>query len=92
LDKLIHILNTNLPIHVAEKKIPYVTLDGEYIQPSEPNGYKFEELVLDMIPLFEDCLPFEVVREEEFAPIKNATGADSPDTARALLKLNGVIL
>ncbi len=92
LDKLIHILNTNLPIHVAEKKIPYVTPDGEYIQPSEPNGYKFEELVLDMIPLFEDCLPFEVVREEEFAPIKNATGADSPDTARALLKLNGVIL
>ncbi len=92
LDKLIHILNTNLPIHVAEKKIPYVTPDGEYIHPSEPNGYKFEELVLDMIPLFEDCLPFEVVREEEFAPIKNASGADSPDSARELLKLNGIVL
>lgn len=92
LDKLIDILNKSLPIHIAEKKIPHFTLQGEYLQPDKPNGYKFEELVLDMIPMFEECLPFEVIREEEFAPIKNATGADSPDTARELLKKNGVLL
>ncbi|NLJ96705.1 MAG: UDPGP type 1 family protein [Clostridiales bacterium] len=89
LDKLEDILNIDLPIHVVEKKIPYLTMDGQYIKPSKPNGYKFEELVLDMIHLFDNCLPFEVVRENEFAPIKNATGVDSISTARQLLMENG---
>ena len=40
----------------------------------------------------DSCLPFEVVREKEFAPIKNATGVDSVESARALLKKNGVEL
>ena len=92
LDKLKGILSRDLPIHVAEKKIPYLNQEGEYIQPDKPNGYKFEELALDMIPLFEECLPFEVVREEEFAPVKNASGVDSPETARALLIRNHIEL
>ncbi len=92
LDKLKEILSKDLPIHVAEKKIPYLNQEGEYIQPDEPNGYKFEELALDMIPLFEECLPFEVIREEEFAPVKNASGVDSPETARELLKKNHIEL
>lgn len=50
---------------------------------------EFEDLVLDMIHLFDNCLPFEVMREKEFAPIKNATGVDSIDTARQLLLMNG---
>ena len=40
----------------------------------------------------ESCLPFEVVREKEFAPIKNKTGVDSVESARELLKKNGIIL
>ena len=40
----------------------------------------------------DNCLPFEVIRNREFAPIKNKTGVDSVDTARALLKENGVEL
>lgn len=92
LDKLIDILNKRRPVHIAEKKIPCYNLQGEYIQPDKPNGYKFEELVLDMISMFKDCFPFEVIREEEFAPIKNATGADSPDSARELLMRNGISL
>lgn len=92
LDKLEEILNINLPVHVVDKKIPYLTIDGQYIEPNEPNGYKFEELVLDMIHLFDNCLPFEVIRENEFAPIKNATGVDSISTARQLLKDNGYTL
>lgn len=62
------------------------------MKPEEPNGYKFETLVLDMIHLMDNCLPFEVIRNREFAPIKNKTGVDSVDTARALLKENGVEL
>ncbi len=69
-----------------------MTIEGDTIEPEEPNGYKFEELVLDMVQLFDDCLPFEVDREKEFAPIKNASGDDSVDTARRLLEKNGVVL
>jgi UDP-N-acetylglucosamine/UDP-N-acetylgalactosamine diphosphorylase len=91
-DRLEEIAGIRLPIHVAEKKIPYLTADGQYIEPDAPNGYKFEELVLDMVHLFDSCLPFEIVREQEFAPIKNADGDDSVVSARQLLLLNGYVL
>lgn len=88
--KLEEIVKKKMPIHVVEKKIPYMDEDGNRIEPSEPNGYKFETLVLDMVHMMDDCLAYEVVREKEFAPIKNLHGTDSVDSARELLKLNGV--
>ncbi len=92
LDKLKEIIKLDLPIHVVKKKIPYLTDDGRYIEPEKANGYKFEELVLDMVHLFDNCLPFEVIRENEFAPIKNASGDDSISTAQKLLINQGYIL
>lgn len=86
------ILNNNMPLHIVEKKIPYLDEQGELVKPEEPNGYKFETLVLDMIHQMDSCLPFEVDREKEFAPIKNKTGIDSVESARELLKKNGVTL
>ena len=56
------------------------------------NGKKFEMLAVDLIKPMGSVLPFEVVREKEFAPIKNKTGVDSVESARALLRLNGVEL
>lgn len=91
-NKLEKIMNEKMPVHVVEKKIPYITEDGEYVNPETPNGYKFELLVLDMIHLLDNCLSFEVVRDYEFAPIKNKTGIDSVESAQALLKKNGVEL
>lgn len=91
-DQLEEVRQRHLPVHVVEKKIPYMTADGEYIKPQEPNGYKFETLVVDMIRMMKDNLPYEVVREKEFAPIKNLHGVDSLDSARELLKENGVQL
>lgn len=85
-------MNANMPLHIVEKKIPYMDKNGELVKPETPNGYKFEMLVLDMIHLLDSCLPFEVVREREFAPIKNKTGVDSVESARELLKQNGVEL
>lgn len=85
-------LEQKLPLHVVEKKIPYINDALEYVKPETPNGYKFEGLVLDMIHQMDSCLPFEVVREKEFAPIKNKTGVDSVESARVLLAANGVIL
>ena len=92
LDKLEQIVNKELPVHIVEKKIPYMDETGTFIKPDKPNGYKFEELVLDMIHLMDSCLPYEVVRNHEFAPIKNPTGVDSVESARALLQENGVTL
>ena len=83
---------SSLPLHIVEKKIPYLNEQGELVKPEAPNGYKYENLVLDMIHQLDSCLPFEVVREREFAPIKNKTGVDSVESARELLKKNGVLL
>ena len=86
------IVARKLPLHVVEKKIPYLNEQGEPVKPEEPNGYKFEQLVLDMIHELDSCLPYEVVRSKEFAPIKNKTGIDSVESARKLCEENGIIL
>lgn len=86
------IVEKQLPLHVVEKKITYVDKDGNSIVPDKPNGYKYETLVLDMIHQVDNCVPYEVDRNKEFAPIKNATGVDSVDTARELCRQNGIIL
>ncbi len=91
-DKLEEIADHHMPIHVVEKKIPYMDEMGNKVKPEKPNGYKFETLVLDMVHMMNDCIPYEVVREKEFAPIKNLHGVDSMDTARDLLKQNGIVL
>ncbi|MBP5603179.1 MAG: UDPGP type 1 family protein [Treponema sp.] len=92
LDKLEQIVNDSLEVHVVEKKIPFIDADGNKVSPTEPNGYKFELLVLDMVHMMDNNLAFEVKRESEFAPIKNLHGTDSVDSARELLKQNNVVL
>lgn len=86
------LLAKELPLHIVEKKIPYLDENANLVKPEEPNGYKFENLVLDMIHKLDSSLAFEVVREKEFAPIKNKTGIDSVESARELLKKNGIAL
>ena len=81
-----------LPLHVVEKKIAHLDEKGELVKPNEPNGCKFEQLVLDMIHELDGCLPFEVERNREFAPIKNKTGIDSVESARVLCGENGIVL
>ncbi len=90
LDKLIELTgDRKMRLHIVEKKIPYIDENGEMHKPEEPNGYKFETLILDMVHMMNSCLSYEVVRENEFAPIKNMHGIDSLDSARELLRLNG---
>lgn len=86
------IASKKMPFHIVKKAVSYMNESGKLIKPKEPNAYKFEALVLDMIHMMDNCLPFEVVRNKEFAPIKNKTGTDSVESARALLKENGVDL
>ncbi len=89
---LYEISKKSLPLHVVEKKIPYIDENAQLIKPEAPNGCKFEQLVLDMIHELPSCLPYEVIREYEFAPIKNKEGVDSVETARELCKKNGIEL
>ncbi len=74
-----------LPYHLARKKVACLGPDGTPLTPTKENALKFEQFVFDALPKADRWLAMEAKREEEFAPLKNATGADSPDTVRDLL-------
>lgn len=74
-----------LPYHRAEKKVPFVdAATGQAVQPESANGVKLERFVFDALPLCDRSIVYETDRTEEFAPIKNATGADSPESSRLI--------
>lgn len=73
-----------LPYHSAFKKAEYLDEKGELVVPEAPNAYKFESFIFDAFSSLKDMLIMRVKREEEFAPVKNAEGVDSPETARKL--------
>ena len=73
-----------LKYHVAVKKIKYIDENGKLVNPTEPNCYKFEKFVFDSFGLFDEIAILRGKREEDFAPIKNAEGQDSPETAKKL--------
>lgn len=73
-----------LKYHVAVKKIKYIDENGNLVNPTEPNCYKFEKFVFDSFGLFDEIAILRGKREEDFAPVKNMTGEDSPETAKKL--------
>lgn len=74
-----------LPYHVAFKKAQFLDENGNLIEkPSKPNAYKFEAFLFDAFESLDNIAILRVKREEEFAPVKNAEGVDSPETARKL--------
>lgn len=74
----------DLPYHTAFKKSNYLDEKGNLVEVTEPNAYKFESYIFDGFSYFDEMSILRVKREEEFAPIKNASGSDSPETAVAL--------
>ena len=89
----IHILNAEfvvrinqgeleLPWHVAKKAVPHVDANGQLVKPDQSNGIKFERFVFDALPRARHAVVVETSRDEEFAPVKNSVGEDSPVTAR----------
>ena len=73
-----------LPYHIAFKKATYIDKDGNKVVPTSPNAFKFEAFLFDAFGEVDDMAILRVKREEEFAPVKNANGVDSPETARKL--------
>lgn len=81
LDAIKKIANEKLPYHIAFKKNSYIDENGKLVKPEKPNSYKFESFIFDSFELFDDMAILRGKREDEFAPIKNAEGSDSPETA-----------
>jgi UDP-N-acetylglucosamine/UDP-N-acetylgalactosamine diphosphorylase len=92
----IHIINTtfvqklnatgfSLPLHRAVKRIPHTDRHGNLVMPTEPNGIKLETFVFDALPLASKSIILQTPRNEEFGPVKNAAGPDSPQTARQVM-------
>lgn len=72
-----------LPLHVAHKKVPHVDAHGKTVKPAAPNAYKFEKFIFDCLADAKTVCNVAFDREEEFSPVKNAEGSDSPATCRA---------
>ena len=70
-----------LPYHSAHKKAPYMNEKGEFIKVKEPNAYKYEAFIFDGFAYFDNISILRGRRNEDFAPVKNAEGPDSPETA-----------
>ncbi len=76
------VADSQLPFHVAHKKVSYVDSVGAKVVPEEPNAYKFEMFVFDSLPFAKNPIIIETAREDDFSPVKNAEGVDSPETCR----------
>ncbi|MGA2915326.1 MAG: UDPGP type 1 family protein [Sedimentisphaerales bacterium] len=75
-----------LPYHKAVKKISYIDLQtGRFVEPQKPNGIKLETFVFDALLLAQKSIILETLRSQEFAPVKNAIGADSPQVAKKMM-------
>jgi UDP-N-acetylglucosamine/UDP-N-acetylgalactosamine diphosphorylase len=72
----------DLPFHRADKKIPTIDGQGNAVKPEKPNGVKFEMFVFDALPFAANPVVIETLRANDFSPVKNAEGVDSPKTAR----------
>ena len=71
-----------LPFHRADKKIATIDAAGNPVKPAKPNGVKFEMFVFDALPSAKNPVVIETARADDFSPVKNAEGADSPQTCR----------
>ena len=71
-----------LPFHRADKKISTVDAAGRPVKPEKANGVKFEMFVFDALPFACNSIVVETARADDFSPVKNAEGVDSPQSAR----------
>ena len=84
IDAIEKISKENLIYHSAKKKNAYLDEQGKLIIPKEPNSYKFEAFIFDAFEFFDDIAILRGKREDDFAPVKNKEGVDSPKTAKEL--------
>ena len=74
----------HLMYHSAYKKCSYIDENDREIIPTTENAYKFESFIFDAFEFFDDIAILRGKREDDFAPVKNKEGVDSPKTAKEL--------
>jgi len=79
-------LESSLPFHIAQKKVPYLDTEGNDVEPSEPNALKFERFIFDLLPEARRPIVVEYAEQDCFAPLKNAAGAEK-DTAEYVQRM-----
>lgn len=84
IDAIEKVSKEQLMYHSAFKKNSYIDENGKEIIPEEPNSYKFESFIFDAFEFFDDIAILRGKREDDFAPVKNKDGVDSPKTAKEL--------
>ena len=84
IDAIEKISKEPLIYHSAFKKNSYLDENGKEVIPSEKNSYKFEAFIFDAFEFFDDIAILRGKREDDFAPVKNKEGVDSPRTAKEL--------
>ena len=84
IDAIEKVSKETLMYHSAFKKNSYIDEDGKEVIPEEPNSYKFESFIFDAFEFFDDIAILRGKREDDFAPVKNKDGVDSPRTAKEL--------
>lgn len=75
----------NMPWHRADKKVPYIDMNGNFVKPEDINAVKLESFIFDALPLANKTMVLEGKREDEFAPTKNKMGVDSVESCREML-------
>jgi UDP-N-acetylglucosamine/UDP-N-acetylgalactosamine diphosphorylase len=66
-----------LPFHAVPRATPYLGRRGKVVQPGEPNSVRFVTFAFDALRFAGRQSLIEVRREEEFSPIKHATGSEA---------------
>ena len=84
IESLEKMTNYNFDYHCAKKKNSYIDENLQEVITEEPNTYKYEAFIFVGFEYLEDMVILRVNREEEFAPIKNQKGVDSPETAKQI--------
>jgi UDP-N-acetylglucosamine/UDP-N-acetylgalactosamine diphosphorylase len=74
--------DAGLPLHIAHKKVPFCDASGATVKPDAPNAYKFEKFIFDALRDARKVVNVAFDRAEEFSPVKNKEGNDSPATCR----------
>lgn len=80
--KKVHQRGETPPYHAAIKRVPYLNENGMTIIPEKNNAIKFESFIFDILKHVQKSVIMEVLREDEFSPVKNMEGENSPATSR----------
>lgn len=75
-----------MPLHLAHKSVKYLDKHGLTEQATEPNAWKYEKFIFDILPAAKKVEALLYPREHCFAPLKNLSGRDSLITVQESLQ------